>query len=256
MNSLIDSHCHLYYEPYINNIQLTIEECRKNNVNKLLTIGVDVSTSKKNIELANRYKEVYCTIGIHPNSTNNINKKDINILEKLLTKSNKILGIGETGLDYFRDYDKKKQIYSFERHVEISKQNNLPIIIHSRNAEIDTLSIIKKHKTNEQNFVIHCFSGSADFAKKCLEMGCYISFSGILTFKNVDYLRKICEFVPDNKLLIETDSPYLSPEPYRGRVNHPKNVKFVAEEISKIRDCSLENICQITSKNFKVLFGV
>lgn len=256
MSNLIDSHCHLYYEPYINNIQNTIDECKKNKVNKLLTIGVDIDTSKKNIELANKYREIYCTVGIHPNSTRNLDKKEIIEIEKLVKSSKKIIGIGETGLDYFRDYDKKQQFYFFERQVEISEKNNLPVVVHSRNAENDTLSVIKKYKNNKLNFVIHCFSGTMDFAIKCIEYECFISFSGILTFKKADSLRKICKFIPDNKILIETDSPYLSPEPYRGKINHPKNVKYIAEAMSKIRGCSLEDVYSLTTKNFKKVFGL
>lgn len=256
MIDIIDSHCHLYYEPFISNIQTAIDECKKNNVNKLLTIGVDVKTSIKNIELANNHNEIFCTIGIHPNSTNDIDKSEIKKLENLIQQSKKIIGIGEIGLDYFRVHDKNKQRFFFEHQIDIAHKYKLPIVIHSREAESDTLSVIKKYKENNLNFLIHCFSGTENFALKCLELNCYISFSGIVTFKNAKSLREICKFVPDNKILFETDSPYLSPEPYRGRLNHPKNVKLIAEEIAKIRNCSLEHLCKLTNKNFKDLFGV
>ena len=254
MSSLVDSHCHLYYEPYINDIQGTINECKKNNIIKLLTIGVDIITSKKNIELAQKYNEIYCTIGIHPNSTAFANKEDLLELSGIIKSSNKIIGLGETGLDFYREFDKKKQLFYFEEQIKIAKKFNLPLIIHTRDAEDDTYSIIKKHYDNNLKFVIHCFSGSVEFAKKCIDIGGYISFSGIITFKNNSELKKISRIIPSDKLLVETDSPYLSPHPLRGKTNHPKNVVLIAKELSLQRNIPYEEICLLTSKNFKELF--
>lgn len=254
MSSLVDSHCHLYYEPYINDIQGTIDICKNNNINKLLSIGVDLKTSKKNIELVQKYNEIYCTIGIHPNSTINSKKEDLFELEKLIKSSNKIIGIGETGLDYYRDFDKSLQFFYFEEQIKIAQKFNLPIIVHTREAEADTYSIIKKYSNNILKFIIHCFSGSVDFAKSCSEIGCYISFSGNITFKNANNIREACREIDINKILIETDSPYLTPHPYRGKKNHPSNVRYVCNEVSKIKNIDFDTVSKITTKNFNSIF--
>ena len=254
MSSLVDSHCHLYYEPYINDIQGTIDECKKNNIYNLLSIGVDLTTSKKNIELSQKYSEIYCTVGIHPNSTINSKKEDLLELEHLIKSSNKIIGIGETGLDYYRDFDKNLQFFYFEEQIKIAKKFNLPVIVHTRDAEDDTYLILKKYSNINLKFIIHCFSGSIDFAKKCSDLGCYISFSGNITFKNANNIREACKEIDINKILIETDSPYLTPHPHRGKKNHPSNVKYVCSEISKIKNIDFDSISKITTKNFNSIF--
>ena len=256
MTNMVDSHCHLYYEPYINNIQSTISECKKHNINKLLSIGVNLNTSIQNIELAEKYKEIYCTVGIHPNSTLNANIDDLSHLENLAVKSKKIIGIGEVGLDYYREHDKNKQFDFFQRQIRLSYKLNLPIIIHTRDAEKDTLKIIKKH-INNQKFIIHCFSGTKNFARECIDMGGYISFSGNITFKNAVYLREVCKEIDLNKILIETDSPFLAPHPFRGKKNHPSNVRFVCSEIAKLKNTTFDVISKVTTENFnKIFFSV
>ena len=254
MNNLIDSHCHLYYEPYINDIQGTINDCKKYNISKLLSIGVDLPTSKINIELAEKYKEIYCTVGIHPNSTTIAKKNHIEELQSLISLSKKIIGIGETGLDYYRDYNKKLQYFFFEEQIKIAKKHNLPLIIHTRNAEDDTYAIIKKNTDNITNFIIHCFSGSAEFAKKCIDLGCYISFSGNITFKNADNIRDVCKQVDMDRILIETDSPYLTPHPFRGKKNHPSNLKYVCSEIARVKNIDEQLVSKSTTNNFNSIF--
>ena len=254
MNNLIDSHCHLYYEPYINDIQATINDCKKYNISKLLSIGVDLPTSKLNIELAEKYKEIYCTVGIHPNLTTAIKKDHLEELQSLINLSNKIIGIGETGLDYYRDHDKKLQFFYFEEQIKIAKKHNLPLIVHTRNAEDDTYAIIKKNTDNITNFIIHCFSGSFEFAKKCIDLGCYISFSGNITFKNADNIRNVCKQVGMDRILIETDSPYLTPHPFRGQKNHPSNLKYVCSEIARIKKLDEQLVSSITTNNFNSIF--
>jgi len=254
MSSLVDSHCHLYYEPYINDIKGTINECKKNNVTKLLTIGVDIETSKKNIEIANDYREIYCTIGIHPNSTTVAKKEDLLELSAMIKTSNKIIGLGETGLDYYRDFDKNLQFFYFEEQIKIAKKFNLPVVIHTRDAEDDTYSIIKKYSDANLKFIIHCFSGSIEFATKCIDLGGYISFSGNITFKNAENIKAVCRQIDIKKILIETDSPYLSPHPFRGKKNHPTNVRFVCNEISKIKNINTNIVSKITTNNFNSIF--
>jgi len=256
MSNLIDSHCHLYYEPYISDIQGTINDCKKNNINTLLSIGVDLKTSKKNIELAEKYKEIFCTVGIHPSSTFVAKKEEIQELQSIINLSKKIIGIGETGLDYYREFDKELQFFFFEEQIKIAKKNNLPIIVHTREAEEDTYEIIKKFSDSNLKFVLHCFSGSKEFALKCINLGCYISFSGNITFKNAQKIKEVCKELQTDRMLIETDSPYLTPHPFRGKRNHPSNVKFVCNEISNIKGLSFDTIAEITSRNFKNIFNV
>ena len=250
---IIDSHCHLDYEPLINNIDQVLLNAKKENINNLLTIGTSLESSKKVLEIVNKYPNVYGAIGIHPNSTTgNLDKLDeILMLKK---KNKKIIAFGETGLDYFyKRSDKKDQIIAFEKHVEFSISEKIPVIIHSRDADDDTISIIKKYH-KKTNFLIHCFTGNLEFAKNLLNLNCLISFSGIITFKKSNDLRDVVKYVPLEKMLIETDSPYLSPDPFRGKSNEPANVKIVAETVASIKQISFEQVATSTTANFNNFF--
>lgn len=250
---IIDSHCHLDYEPLINNIDQVLLNAKNNNVINLLTIGTSLESSKKVLDIVNKYSNVYGAIGIHPNSTTN-NLNNLNELLSIKKKNKKIIAFGETGLDYFyKRSEKNDQLFSFEKHIEFSISENVPVIIHTRDADDDTISTIKKYHLKTK-FLIHCFTGSLDFAKKLLDLGCLISFSGIITFKKSNDLRTVVKYVPMNKMLIETDSPYLSPDPLRGKINEPANVKIVAENIASIKNISLEEVASLTTKNFNSFF--
>ena len=250
---IIDSHCHLDYEPLINDINKIILNAKKNNVINLLTIGTSLESSKKVLEIVEKFENVYGAIGIHPNSTSN-NLSDLNELIDIKKKSKKIIAFGETGLDYFYKRSKKNdQIQSFEQHIEFAISENVPVIIHTRDADEDTISIIKKYY-NRTKFLIHCFTGSLEFAKNLLNLECLISFSGIVTFKNSSELRNVVKYVPIERMLIETDSPYLSPDPLRGKSNEPANVKIVGENIAKIKEISFEEVAKLTTENFKNFF--
>ena len=250
---IIDSHCHLDYEPLINNIDQVLLNAKNENITNLLTIGTSLESSKKVLEIVNKYPNVYGAIGIHPNSTTgNLDKLDeILMLKK---KNKKIISFGETGLDYFyKRSDKKDQIIAFEKHVEFSISEKIPVIIHTRDADDDTISIVKKYY-KKTNFLIHCFTGNLEFAKNLLNLNCLISFSGIITFKKSNDLRDVVKYVPLEKMLIETDSPYLSPDPFRGKSNEPANVKIVAENVALIKGISLNEVAELTTKNFKNFF--
>jgi TatD DNase family protein len=250
---IIDSHCHLDYEPLINNIDQILLNAKKNDVTKLLTIGTSLESSKKVLDIINKYSNVYGAIGIHPNSTtNNVEKLD-DILA-LKNNNKKVIAFGETGLDYFyKRSEKNDQIFAFEKHIEFSIAENVPVIIHTRDADDDTISIIKKYY-KKTNFLIHCFTGTLDFAKKLLDLNCIISFSGIITFKKSNNLRDVVKYVPLEKMLIETDSPYLSPDPFRGKSNEPANVKIVAETIASIKQISFGEVASSTTANFEKFF--
>tara|TARA_B100001093_G_scaffold514476_1_gene588587 strand:+ start:917 stop:1699 length:783 start_codon:yes stop_codon:yes gene_type:complete len=253
---IVDSHCHLYYEPYISNLKKIIEDCKSKNVKLLLSISVDLQTSKKNIEIASKFDEIYCTVGLHPNNISN-SQKDLKKILNLYTPNSKILGIGEAGIDLFKtDNNLLKQIECFEYQIEFSIKNDLPLIIHSRNSEKETISVLKKYSNKNLNFILHCFSGSEKFANDCLDLNGYISFGGIITFKNTDNLREICKKIPMNKILVETDSPYLSPHPLRGKVNHPQNTSLVIEKIAEIKEKKIDEISSITTNNFNELFKI
>jgi TatD DNase family protein len=250
---IIDSHCHLDYEPLINNIDQVLLNAKKNNIINLLTIGTSLESSKKVLEIASKYPNVYGAIGIHPNSTSG-NLDKLNEILVLKKKSQKIIAFGETGLDYFYKHsDKKDQILAFEKHIEFSISEKVPVVIHTRDADNDTISIIKKYY-KKTNFLIHCFTGKLDFAKNLLNLNCLISFSGIITFKKSNDLRDVVKYVPLERMLIETDSPYLSPDPFRGKSNEPANVKIVAENVALIKGISLNEVAELTTKNFKNFF--
>ena len=250
---IIDSHCHLDYEPLVNNIDQVLLNAKKENITNLLTIGTSLESSRKVLEIVAKYPNVYGAIGIHPNSTTgNLDKLD----EILMLKKNnkKIIAFGETGLDYFyKRSDKKDQIIAFEKHVEFSISEKIPVIIHTRDADDDTISILKKYY-KKTNFLIHCFTGNLEFAKNLLNLNCLISFSGIITFKKSNDLRDIVKYVPLEKMLIETDSPYLSPDPFRGKSNEPANVKIVAETVASIKQISFEQVATSTTANFNNFF--
>ena len=250
---IIDSHCHLDYEPLINNIDQVLLNAKKKNITNLLTIGTSLESSKKVLEIVNKYPNVYGAIGIHPNSTTgNLDKLDeILMLKK---KNKKIIAFGETGLDYFYNRSEKKdQIIAFEKHVEFSISEKIPVIIHTRNADDDTISIVKKYY-KKTNFLIHCFTGNLEFAKNLLNLNCLISFSGIITFKKSKDLRDVVKYVPLERMLIETDSPFLSPDPLRGKFNEPANVKIIGENVAKIKKVPFAEVAKLTTKNFNRLF--
>jgi len=250
---ITDSHCHLDYEPLIDNIDQVLLNAKNNNIENILTIGTSLESSNKVLEIVNKYPNVYGAIGIHPNTTTN-NLEKLDHIFELKKKSKKIIAFGETGLDYFYKLSEKKdQIQSFEKHIEFSIAENVPVIVHTRNADNDTISIIKKYY-KKTKFLIHCFTGNMNFASDLLNLKCLISFSGIITFKKSNDLREIVKHVPLEKMLIETDSPYLSPDPLRGKCNEPANVKIIAESIAKIKEVSFEEVAKLTTKNFNKLF--
>ena len=250
---IIDSHCHLDYEPLINNIDQILLNAKKNNIAKLLTIGTSLESSKKVLDIINKYSNVYGAIGIHPNSTTG-NLEKLDDILALKNNNKKVIAFGETGLDYFyKRSQKNDQIFAFEKHIEFSIAKNVPVIIHTRDADDDTISIIKKYY-KKTNFLIHCFTGTLDFAKKLLDLNCIISFSGIITFKKSNNLRDVVKYVPLEKMIIETDSPYLSPDPFRGKSNEPANVKIVAETIASIKQISFGEVASSTTANFEKFF--
>ena len=252
---MIDSHCHLDHEPLFSNINEIINRSKKIGLKKILTISTSIKSFeniKKIIEIDDM---IYGTIGIHPHDSSK-DKVNSNYLIENAKKHKKIIGVGETGLDFYYENSKKSdQIDSFIDHIEASIVLNYPVIVHSRNAENETFEILNKYKNDNLKILMHCFTGSKNFAKKLLDLNSYFSASGIITFKNSNELQNTFEIIPSEKLLIETDSPFLAPEPKRGKKNEPSFITYTAEKLARIKKISNKELIDLTSENFNKLFN-
>ena len=252
---MIDSHCHLDHEQLFNNLDNVIKRSKEVGIKKLLTICTTLESFIKIKQIVMKDDIIYGTFGIHPHET----KKDKISSKKIIDEiknNKKIIGIGETGLDFYYDHsDKNDQISSFEKHIEAAINLNIPLIIHSRNAENETFEILNKFKKNDLKILMHCFTGSKEFAKKLLDLNAYFSASGIITFKNSIDLQDTFSFIPLEKTLIETDSPYLAPVPNRGKKNEPSFIKYTAEKLASIKQITTDELINVTSINFNTLFN-
>tara|TARA_Y200000002_G_scaffold269734_1_gene224421 strand:- start:449 stop:1225 length:777 start_codon:yes stop_codon:yes gene_type:complete len=254
---IIDSHCHLNYEPMSLSLKETIDRANKDGVKYLLTISTEDKSYNKILNIISKNKCVFGSYGIHPHEAKNhrlIKSEDI-IKKTRLNK--KIIGIGESGLDFYYNHsDKKDQIKCFEEHIIAAQNTQLPLIVHTRNAESETLEILKsKLKVKNFKVLIHCFTGSKEFAFKLLDLGAYISASGVVTFKKSEDLANTFKEMPNDKILVETDSPYLAPVPLRGKPNEPSYIIHTVKFLSKLKNISFEDFSKITTKNFFKLFG-
>ena len=255
---ITDSHCHLDFPNLYNQLDDVVKRAEDNQVKYLLTICTTLESFKKIKLIIERYKNIYGTFGIHPHETRKYTKVDSKFIFNLKRKYNKIIGIGETGLDFYYNHsDKKIQKKSFLDHISAASQLNIPVIVHSRNAETDTYEILKSEKKNSNlKVLIHCFAGTKDFAKKLIDINCYISVSGIITFKNSTELTETITSIPMEKLLVETDSPYLTPEPFRGKSNEPSYLKYIIDKLSQIKNLPREVVMKKTSDNFLKIFNL
>ncbi len=251
---MIDSHCHLDHEPLLSNLDSVIERSKSAGVTKILTICTTLDSFNKIKEIVQKDQIIYGTYGIHPHETKN-NFVDSELIINEINNNHKIIGVGETGLDfYYNNSDKESQIKSFESHIEASIKLNVPLIIHSRSAEKETLDILNTYKNNNLKILMHCFTGSQPFAKNLLDLNAFFSASGIITFKNSIDLQKTFQFIPLDKLLIETDSPFLAPEPNRGKKNEPSFVIFTGKKLADLKNISFQNLVNSTTNNFNKLF--
>ena len=291
---LIDSHCHLNFSSFKDDYKQIIADCLNKDIG-IINIGANLNTSVCAVEIANNYNNIYATIGLHPTESE---KFDENKYQELIDNNkSKIIAIGEIGLDYFHNFD-QQQKETFIQQLKFAQKNNLPVVLHARgskenpqDAYLDMIEILKnqdfpichsgesrnpednknslnsldpdlrrddKHQDDKKKGVIHCFGSSLEIAKKFLDLGFYIGFTGIITFKNksVNELREVVKAVPLDKILIETDAPYLSPEPYRGQKNKPQNVEFVARKIAEIKNISFSEVCQQTSESVNKVFKI
>ena len=251
---MIDSHCHLDHEPLYSDLPNIIRRSKEAGIKKLLTISTSFESFSKIEKLVHVDEMIYGTIGIHPHesSTNIITSDEI---IKILNNSSKIIGIGETGLDfYYNNSEKQKQISSFKKHIEASIKTNVPLIVHSRDAEQETFEILDEYKSENIKILMHCFTGSKDFSQKLLTLGSFFSASGIITFKNSTDLQETFKSLPLENILIETDSPFLAPVPMRGKKNEPSFIDFTASKLAEIKDLPKSKIIELTTNNFNRLF--
>ena len=253
---IVDSHCHLNFSEKELPLVEVLNNAKENNIGLMLNIATNSIEYDNLINTSNLYKDVYFTLGVHPHEANDLNNK---VIEKIYINKNnkKFIGIGETGLDfYYNNSDKLSQINSFEKQIEIAQNLSLPIVIHMRNAENEMLEILEKNQKKKHfNGVIHCFTSNQKFADAAIALGFYISASGIITFKKSDELRNIFKNLPNNKILVETDSPYLSPEPLRGKVNQPSHIIHTIKKLSEIKNISYNETVNLTKSNFLKLFN-
>ena len=255
---IADSHCHLDYPNLYNELDDVVNRAIKNDVKLLLTICTTVESFKRIKLIVDKYKNIYGTFGIHPHETKNFKNMTDALIIGYKNESKKIIGVGETGLDYYYNHsDKNIQKKIFVQHIDAAIELDIPLIVHSRDAEIDTFDILKNYMKNSKlKTIIHCFTGSKDFAKKIINIGCYISVSGIITFKGSNELSETISSIPIDKLLIETDSPYLTPIPNRGKSNEPSFITHTIEKLSIIRNIENKVIIENTTNNFRKLFNL
>lgn len=255
---MIDSHCHLNMlnlSAYDGDLAKLINATLADGIECMLCVGVDLEHATEVIQIAERFPEVYASVGVHPGEAPDYVLKAETLIP--LAEHPKVIAIGETGLDYYYpDHNSELQRERFRTHIAIAKQLKKPLIIHTREAQADTLAIMREMKANEIGGVMHCFTETMDMAEQAMDLGFYISISGIVSFKKATNVQEVAAKVPLDRLLIETDSPYLAPVPFRGKQNEPRYVCYVAAAIAELRNISVEELSEATTRNFKKLFRV
>jgi TatD DNase family protein len=249
----VDSHCHINFPDLAVNMDEVLAQMRANEVVSALCVSVNLADFPQVLALAEQYPHIYASVGVHPDYEG-VEEPDVARLVKLALHP-KVIAIGETGLDYFRlKGDLEWQRARFRTHIRAARESGKPLIIHTREAAADTLRIMAEEKAGETSGVMHCFTETWEVAEAALAMGFYISFSGIVTFKNAKQLKEIAQRMPLERILIETDAPFLAPVPHRGKLNQPAYVKHVAEEIASLRGISIDEVGKVTTENFACLF--
>ncbi|MGG7165159.1 TatD family hydrolase [Clostridium ihumii] len=253
---IFDSHAHYDDESFNEDREVILKNIQENGVIGVLNCGADLDGVKDSINLANKYDFIYAAIGIHPSDCEIVNKELMDEFKKYYNENNKIKAIGEIGLDYYWDENPSKEIQkeAFRMQMNLARELKLPVIIHDRDAHKDTLEIMKEFK--DVTGVVHCFSGSVEFAKECVKMGYYIGIGGVLTFKNAKVIKEVVKEIEMDRILLETDCPYMAPTPYRGKRNQSDYINFVVEKIMEIKGISKEDVENITLQNTKKLFDI
>lgn len=253
---LFDTHAHLNATQFNEDVEQVIERARAEGVSHIVVVGFDRPTIQRAMELADQYSFIYAAVGWHPVDAIHMTDEDLIMIERLAAHP-KVVALGEMGLDYYWDQSPKEvQKEVFRKQIRLAKKVKLPIIIHNRDATADIVHILQEEQAAEVGGVMHCFTGSVEVAHQCIDMNFYISFGGPVTFKNAKKPKEVAKEIPLDRLLIETDCPYLTPHPFRGKRNEPSYVKYVAEAIAELKGLSFEEVAQKTSDNAKRLFGI
>lgn len=251
--NIIDSHCHINFPELVSDIDGVLERMAENHVSNALCVSVNLEKFPEVLSLAERYENIYASVGVHPDTQSGEDPT----VERLVSLSAhpKVVAIGETGLDYFRtEGDTTWQRDRFRAHIQAAREVNKPLIIHTREAGDDTLGILREEGEGRVRGVMHCFTETLEFARASIDLGFFISFSGIITFKNAQEIRDVAKVIPLESILIETDSPYLAPVPNRGKTNEPSYVRYVLEEVARVKELPIDVVAQATTQNFHRLF--
>lgn len=253
---LFDTHTHYDDERFTDDKYEVIERAHNSGIKYMLNASSDIASCSESVSLAEKYAYVYAAVGVHPHNVEQADHNTLNIIRDY-AKSSKAVAIGEIGLDYYYDNSPRElQRQWFIKQIHMAIQLNLPIIVHNRDAHMDTLKIVKQEEAKKIGGVFHCYSGSVEMAREVLDNNFYISVGGVVTFKNASRISEVVRFVPEDMLLIETDCPYLTPEPFRGKRNESSYIRFIAEKIAEIKGTSFEYIAYVTTENAKRLFKV
>ena len=253
---LIDTHSHIDMDNYKERFEEVLKTAFEYGVKKIVIPGVEPSGFERILSLCEKYENIYGAVGIHPEEVNYFDENSEKLLKEYL-KHEKIIAVGEIGLDYYWDKSQtEKQKEIFEKQILIAKEAKKPVLVHDREAHQDTFEILKKTNAAEIGVVMHCFSGSPEFAAECVKEGFYIALGGVTTFKNAKKAKEVAKTIPLDRLLLETDAPYMTPVPYRGKENQPAYVKFVAQEIANLRNISFEEVAKATTENAQRLLKI
>jgi TatD DNase family protein len=254
---LIDTHAHLDNGRFTGDLDEVLQRAGENGISHILTIGCDLESSRQSVALAGRYGQVYAAVGIHPHEAREVSENTVEELRKLIENNDKVVAIGETGLDFYRDHCPRDiQRTAFRRQIALAKEVGLPLIVHDREAHDEILTILREEQADQVGGVLHCFSGDLAMARACIDLGFFVSFPGTLTYPGNEALREVARAISTDHLLVETDCPYLSPQPMRGRRNEPAFLRHTAEELARIKGLTPEDIARITTFNSHRLFGI
>jgi TatD DNase family protein len=254
---LFDTHAHLHFPDFAEDLDAVLDRARAAGVRGMVTIGTDRETNGAVVDLAKRIPDVWATVGIHPHDAGEAAEADFEALERVAIQEPRVVGLGEMGLDFFRNLsppDAQRQ--AFRRQIDIARRVRKPLVIHCRDAHDETLALLTEERAGETGGVMHCFSGDVEIARRCLDLGLYISLAGPVTYKNARALPDVARFVPEDRLVVETDSPYLPPTPHRGKRNEPAYVALTAEHVARLRGADPEALGDRLTANAASLFRI
>jgi TatD DNase family protein len=253
---LIDSHSHLEMPEFRRDLETVIQRAKESGIGYIFTVGTEKRDWKRTLEIANSHPSVYAILGVHPHNAKEIDEETYPILQKLC-RDEKVKAYGEIGLDFYRNLSPRDiQLNRFREQIGLAKELGLPIVVHDREAHQETLEILRSEKAGEGGGIIHCFSGDYEMAKACIDMGFFISIPGSITFNNAERFREIVKEVPLDSLLVETDAPFLTPVPFRGKRNEPSFVRYTAQRLADIKKVSFEKVAEVTSENALRVYGL